>query len=116
MISVESFSSAMQTFLQFGQLCVMLWAFKAFLTKPHDTLEERVAVLEAKQNDQDKSLMRGNNRFDDIATITEVLIRATSALIDFEAHYCETEHKPISKDLEKAKEDLDGYLMKLKRF
>lgn len=114
MHTIDDFSNLLQVGLQICQIIVMLWALKKFLTKPHDTLEERVAVLEAKQKDQDESLRRGNNRFDEIARIAEILIRATSALIDFEAHYCETEHKPSSAALDNAKEELDGYLSRIK--
>ena len=113
MINID-FNSMIQTALQIGQLAVMLWAFKTFLTKPHDTLEERVAVLEARDKDQEESLRRGNNRFDEIARIAEILIRATSALIEFEAHYCETEHKQSSVALDKAKDELDAYLSRIK--
>ena len=114
MRTIDDFSNMMQIGLQIGQIIVMLWALKTFLTKPHDTLEERVAILEAKQKDQDESLRRGNNRFDEIARIAEILIRAVSALIDFEAHYCESEHKPSSAALDNAKEELDGYLSRIK--
>lgn len=113
MINID-FNDLLQTALQIGQLAVMLWAFKTFITKPHNTLEERVAVLEARQKDQEESLRRGNNRFDEIARIAEILIRATSALIDFEAHYCETEHKNSSPQLDNAKEELDAYLSRIK--
>ena len=40
----------------------------------------------------------------------EVLIRSVFALLEFEVHYCETEQKPISKNLERAKDDLHDYL------
>lgn len=113
MINID-FNGLLQTALQLCQLAVMLWAFKTFLTKPHDTLEERVAVVEARQKDQEESLRRGNNRFDEIARIAEILIRATSALIEFEAHYCESEHKPSSPALDKAKDELDAYLSRIK--
>lgn len=114
MINIDDFSNLMKVGLQIGQIVVMLWALKTFLQKPHDTLEERVAVLEARQKDQEESLRRGNNRFDEIARIAEILIRATSALIGFEAHYCESEHKPSSPALDNAKEELDAYLSKIK--
>lgn len=40
----------------------------------------------------------------------EVLIRSVFALLEFEVHYCETEQKPITKNLERAKDDLHDYL------
>ena len=49
MRTIDDFSNLLQVGLQICQIIVMLWALKKFLTKPHDTLEERVAVLEAKQ-------------------------------------------------------------------
>lgn len=104
--------SIMQTLLTFGNLCIMLYGFSKFMSKPHDTLEARVLVLENKIKDQEDSLRRGNDRFREQDTTNEVLIHSTLALIEFEIQYCLTEKKSISPELQKAKEDLHDYLAK----
>lgn len=90
----------------------LIYGFGKFLAKPHDTLEQRVAVLELKQDEISRSLDKGNDKFRNQETTNEVLIHSTLALIEFEIQYCLTEKKPMSKDLEKAKEDLHHYLAK----
>lgn len=38
--------TVLQTLLAIGNLCIMLWALKTFLTRPHTTLEEQLKSLE----------------------------------------------------------------------
>ena len=90
----------------------LLYAFSKFLSKPHDTLEERVLALENSMRESDREKIRLNTRCQEQDDTNEVLIHATLALIEFEIQYCLTEKKPMSKDLEKAKEDLHHYLAK----
>ena len=116
----EMFASLLpylQTCLAVGNLAIMLYALKTFLTKPQTTLENRVTTLEVELKEQKQSLLQGNDRFReqdekflDQDKTNEVIIRSVFALLEFEVHYCETEQKPISKNLEKAKDDLHDYL------
>ena len=50
---ITSLLPYLQTFLAIGNLCIMLWAFKTFLAKPHDTLETRVRELEKRVDGND---------------------------------------------------------------
>jgi hypothetical protein len=102
----------MQLFLSFGNVCIMLYAFKKFLSKPHDSLEERVAVLELEQREMKERLIKGNDKFRDQDNTNEVLIHSVLALIEFEMQYCLSEKKPITEELQKAKENLHSYLAK----
>lgn len=104
--------SIMQLLLTFGNLCIMLYAFSKFLAKPHDTLEEKVSALENKVKEHEESLHQGNDKFREQNVTNEVLIHSTLALIEFEIQYCLTEKKLISPELQKAKDDLHGYLSK----
>lgn len=95
----------------------MGYAFKTFLNKPHETLESKHKELADKVGEHDvkikeieTSLHQGNDRFREQNDTNEVLIRSVFALIEFEVHYCETEQKPISKNLERAKDELHDYL------
>ena len=102
--------SIMQLILASGNICIMAYAFSKFLSKPHDTLEQRVNSLEVKVDEIEESLKQGNDRFRELNTTTEVLINSTLALIEFEIQYCYTENKPISSSLEEAKNNLNRFL------
>lgn len=102
----------LQVILTFGNICVLAYALFRFLNRPHDTLEDRVNTHEVEIKEIRQSLLQGNDRFREQEDTNEVLIRSVFALIEFEVHYCETEQKPISKNLERAKDDLHDYLAK----
>jgi hypothetical protein len=112
-MTVKDVLSVMQLFLNAGSVCVMIYALFMFLKKPTSDLESRVSTCEVEIAEIKRSLMQGNDRFRETAKTNEVLIRATLALLEFEVHYCETEQKPISKNLEKAKDDLNEYFAKI---
>jgi hypothetical protein len=78
--------------------------FKALVGKVEEH-EVRIGKIES-------SLFLGNDRFREQENTNEVLLRSILALVEFEIQYCITENKPISKDLEKAKDDLHGFLSK----
>ena len=99
-----------QMILTFMNICVLAFALIRFLNRPHNTLEARVNEHEVKIKEIEDSLKQGNDRFRDQEDTNEVLIRSVFALLEFEVHYCETEQKPISKNLERAKDDLHDYL------
>ena len=63
MHTVEIIMMAMQFLLTFGNVCIMMYAFRIFLKRPQKSLEERVAVLEAKVKDNETSLKQGNDKF-----------------------------------------------------
>lgn len=93
-------------------IIVMAYAFLKFLKKPRDTIEQRLGVLEVEVKEIKVSLLQGNDRFREQDDTNEVLIHSVLALIEFEIQYCLTEHKDLSRDLERAKEDLHNYLSK----
>ncbi len=98
--------------ISLSTVCSMIYAFSKFLSKPHDTLEQRVIMLEVKQKELEREKEKLRERCHEQDETNEVLTRSTLALIEFEIQYCLTEKKPMSKDLEKAKEDLHHYLAK----
>lgn len=109
-MTTEMLLTGMQIFISFANICILLYALYKFLNKPHDTLEQRVISIETEVKDIKESLHQGNDRFRNQEDTNEVLIHSVLALIEFEIQYCLTEHKDMSKDLEKAKEDLHSYL------
>lgn len=118
-MNTQALLPVFQTILSFMNICVLGYALLRFLNKPHDTLEQKIVdlensikELEVRIKEIDKSLHQGNDRFREQENTNEVLIHCAFALLEFEVHYCETEHKPISKNLERAKDDLHDFLAK----
>lgn len=116
---VEVISEIMKVFLQLANIVILLYAFKKFLAKPHDTLEEKHKALEKRVDEHDiklkeheESLHHGNDKFRAQAELNEVFINCMLAFIDFEMAYCTaTGYKDI-EDLETAKSTLRKYLAK----
>lgn len=79
---------------------------------PFKTLSGKVEEHEVRIGKIESSLFLGNDRFREQESTNEVLLRSILALVEFEIQYCITENKPISKDLEKAKDDLHAFLSK----
>ncbi len=88
----------------------MFYAFKKFLQKPHDTLEERLIALELKQKETDQKLLQGNDRFRKQDDTNEVFINCMLAFIDFELSYCRHTDYKYTNDLDKAKDTLRKHL------
>ena len=110
MTNLSPFLQLVQLILASLNIIIIIYGFYIFLTKPRNTLEKRVQVLELKIAEVEKSLLKGNDHFRSQDETLEVLIRSTLALIEFEVQYCITEAKPISDDLKKVKENLHIYL------
>lgn len=111
-METQTLITIMQMVLSFGNICVLGYAFVKFLNKPHDDLREKVNAHDVEIKDIKSALHQGNDRFRKQESTNQVLIHSVLALIEFEIQYCITEKKPMSKDLEKAKEDLHDFLSK----
>lgn len=109
-MEVSTILPYMQLLLTFGNVCILAYGFKKFLNKPHDSLEERVVKCEKDIEGIRQSLFRGDGKFQEHERALKVLVRATIALVEFEMQYCLTEHKEMSRGLEKAKEALDEFV------
>ena len=112
MHTLEIIMMAMQFLLTFGNVCIMMYAFRIFLKRPQKSLEDRVTMLEFKVKDNEASLKQGNDKFRSHERAIEVIIHSLMALIEFEVQYCITEKKPMSEELKEAKDDLHGFLAK----
>lgn len=110
MTTLQTVISIIGLIISCGTLCTMMYGFFKFLSKPHDTLEQRVKALENWQTETNARLKHGSDKFEAQDRTNEVILRSVLALIEFEMDYCTSEHKPISRGLEKAKEDLHEYL------
>ena len=101
-----------QSLLLFGNLCIMLYAFKKFLNKPHNDLEVRVTELEVVVKQHDESLKQDNEQFRKQADFNEVFINCMLAFIDFEIAYCHHTGYEFDEDVTKARDTLQKYLAK----
>ena len=95
-----------------GTLCTMVYGVVKFLSRPRDTMEKRMTAMEAWRGEVDLSLKKGNDKFREQDLANEILLKSILALVEFEIQYCLTEGKNISKDLEKVKDELHGFLAK----
>ena len=109
-MTLDAFSEILKVVLQVANITVLGYALYKFLNKPHNSLEERVTKCEQDVKDIKQSLFRGDSKFQEHERALKVLVRATIALVEFEMQYCLTEHKEMSKGLEKAKEALDEFI------
>lgn len=109
----------LQTALAVGNLCIMLWALKTFLAKPHTSLAEAVKQLEKRVDDQDrticdmqKSLDSSHEKHRAQHDMNEVFITSMLAFIDYEYAFCQATDYKQTEDLVKAKETLQKHLAK----
>lgn len=109
-MNTQEILTIVQLGLGFGNLAIMIYALTKFLARPHESLNNRVVILEKEVSDIKDSLKLGNTRFKEQYSTNEVIIKSLLALIEFEIQYCITENKQPSKDLEHAKEELHAFL------
>ena len=107
-------ATIVSTLASLASLCGMLYMFSRFLAKPHNDLESRIAVLEAKQKEIDQKLERGNKRFSNLGTAFEVMAACMLNFMDFEVEYCNRNNYDHTENLTKARDVLNNYLAKNK--
>ena len=106
-MNIQDLSNSLGLIIQLATIVTLIYTLYKFSRKPHDSLEERHNDLEKRV---DKHDLKFEDHFREQDATNEVLIHSTLALIEFEIQYCLTEHKDMSKGLEKAKDDLNNYL------
>ena len=106
-----------QTLLPYFQLtlsvmnvCILIFAFYKFLSKPHTSLEEKVTFLDLEVKEIKESLRQGNDRFRVQDNTNEVMQSCMLALIDFELSFCIHTNYQDTDDLVKAKDRLRDHL------
>lgn len=106
---------SMRNILDFSEIVMLGYALYKFTRKPQDTLEKRITTVEVKVEEHERKLRQGNDKFWTYGSVMETLVRCTLALMKFEVHYCETEHKEISEDLVTAEKELNECLTRIMR-
>jgi hypothetical protein len=114
---VQNILPYLQTALAVGNLTIMIWALKTFLTKPQTTLGEQIKALEKRMDTQDillkdmqKSLDSSHQKHREQHDTNEVFITSMLAFIDFEIAFCQSTKYEQTEDLIKAKETLQKHL------
>lgn len=102
----------LQMILTTANICVLAYAFVKFLSKPHNTLEDRLNAHDIEIREIKSSLLQGNDRFREQDDTNEIILHSVLALIEFEMQYCITEKKPVTEELAQAKKALNTYLSK----
>lgn len=99
-------------FISLCTVATLIYGFGKFLAKPHDTLEQRVTVLEVKQQEMEREKDNLSIRCKEQDETNEVMINCVLALIEYEIQYCISEKKELSDGLKDAKHKLHQYLSK----
>lgn len=114
---ITSLLPYLQTFLAFGNLIIMLWALKTFLSKPHDSLadevkklREEIVQLKVTIKDMQKSLDSSHDKHREQDKTNKVFKRVFILLANFEVSYCQNTGYEHTEDLKEAKKELEEYL------
>lgn len=116
-MNIQDISSALGLFLQFANIIVIGYGLYKFLNKPHDTLEEkheelvkRVDKHDAKIEDIEESLLKGNDKFREQDETNATFKSVMLSFINFEIAYCIHTGYDNNEDLINAKNELESYL------
>ena len=104
---IKDICTVLSLFISLATVCTLIYGFRKFLTKPRDTLAERVAILETKQKETDMRLQKGTDNFKDIFNSLEALQNCMSIIVDFEVSFCDRmEYKEGSAEITEARRRL----------
>lgn len=87
-------------------------SFKKNAHAPLDIINQRLDVLETKISTVEISQKMEMERNNEQDSTSEVVLRSTLALIDYQIQRCISESKPTPESLQKAHDDLTFYLTK----
>lgn len=116
-MEIKDFLTVLQTLTTLGTLTMMIYTFKKYLSKPTDTLTERVMALEVDLKETKHSLLQGNDKFRDYDKRFKKQRKANAsfksimlAFVNFEIAYCMHTDYKYTEELQKAKKELETYL------
>ena len=107
---VEQVLTLLQLLTSLGSLCVMVYGFSKFMTKPHNNLADEVAEIQKWRKTVDDRLEKGNKRFNDQSEANRVTQNALLALVDKEIRDCDLKDQAVPEELTRAKTALIQYL------
>lgn len=109
-MTIQEIKDLMQLAISAISICVSMYALYRFLSRPHNSLESRITVLEKEVKDMKTSLREGNDKFRDQAKLNAVFKAVNLSFIDFEIAYCSNTGYKDTSDLKKAKRILQNCL------
>ena len=116
-MEIKDFLTVLQTLTTLGTLIMMIYTFKKYLSKPTDTLTERITALEVDLKETKLSLLQGNDKFRDYDKRFKKQRKANAsfksimlAFVNFEIAYCMHTDYKYTEELQKAKKELETYL------
>lgn len=97
--------------LKLLNVIALLYAFYKFTRKPGEDIVTRLAKIESKLDEMERSLNNSWNEHRAQKDTNEVMQNCVLALIDFELSYCiHTNYAEDTSDLEQAKNTLRNHL------
>ena len=122
-MNIQDISSALGLLLQLANIVIIGYGLYKFLNKPHDTLEEkheelvkRVDKHDAKIEDIEESLLKGNDKFREQEETNATFKSVMLSFINFEIAYCIHTGYEHTEDLLIAKKELETYLAGKKHY
>ena len=116
-MDLQAISSYAGLFLQFANIVVITYGLYKFMSKPHDTLEEKHEALakrvdkhDQKIEDIEESLLKGNDKFREQEETNATFKSVMLSFINFEIAYCIHTGYEHTEDLILAKKELESYL------
>lgn len=105
-----------QIILGVGNIAVMLYALKSFLSKPRISLEEKITELDRRLTvnehlTEELSKTTADQNADQ-EEINKMFKSVMLSFVDFEIAYCMHTNYEFTEDLKKAKAELQDYLTK----
>ncbi len=81
-IWVSQIITIMQMFISLATICTLIYTFSKFVSKPADTMKERIEKLETWKEEVDRRLDRGAQHFDTLDESTRIIQQSLLAIMD----------------------------------
>ena len=121
-MNMQEFSEILKILLQVANVAIIGYGLYKFLNRPHDTLEtkhdelvKRVDKHDARLDDIEESLLKGNDKFREQEETNATFKSVMLSFINYEIAYCIHTGYEHTDDLITAKKELESYLAGKKR-
>lgn len=116
-MNMQDLSSGLGLLLQLANIIIIGYGLYKFLNRPHDTLEAKHEALEkrvdkhdAKIEDIEESLRKGNDKFRSQEETNASFKSVMLSFVNYEIAYCIHTGYEHTEDLMNAKHELENYL------
>lgn len=80
--NISAVITVMQLIISFGTICTLLYTFSKFVSKPTDTLKDRIDSLERWRNVVEQRLSKGSAHFDSLDDSARITQQSLLAIMD----------------------------------